>query len=57
MSLSFSLHARAAAWVAAIHSGLCALGVKGLVNGEITDDSVWWVLLFTFAVKPKATDL
>lgn len=35
---------RLAAWVAATHAGVCALGVKGQVNGEITDDSVWWVL-------------
>lgn len=40
----FSLRVRAAAWVVGVHAGWCALEVKGLVNGEITDDSVWWVL-------------
>ena len=40
----FPLHVRAAAWVVAIHAGWRALEVKGLVNGEITDDSVWWAL-------------
>lgn len=44
ISFFFFLHARAAAWVVAIHAGLCALGVQGLVNGEITDDSAWWLL-------------
>lgn len=36
--LSFSGHARAVAtWVAVTHTGLCALGGKGLVNEEIID--------------------
>lgn len=43
-SLSFSFHAKMAVWVAAIHAGLCAIGVKRVVNGELADDSVWWVL-------------
>ena len=42
----FSLRVRAAAWVVSIHAGWCALEVKGLVNGEITDDCMVGSLIY-----------
>lgn len=48
--------ARAAAWVVSIHAGWCALEVKGLVNGEITDDCMVGSLIYICG-KTTETDL